>query len=218
MPDVIAVAIGEPVVVAWITVLAVRIHHVRGPVQAAYGGILQCRIPGFLAVEQLHGRMARSVTVAGHFVCRLLVDRDHAELFPFVVGEGLIAPIQDEGRILLSLGVPGRMFEDVSRQSVGVNLGIRPGFGWNVFEERAPLFGLYGVSLEPGANYIAGLGIFRGVAPIESDQIVEQQQRSGIVAGVSGGESLAVLDHLVDFAGLGVDAEWPGRVVAVARL
>src|ERR1022692_4273303 len=171
MPDVIAVAIGEPVVVAWITVLAVRIHHVRGPVQAAYGGILQCRIPGFLAVEQLHGRMARSVTVAsveqlhgrmarsvtvaGHFVCRLLVDRDHAELFPFVVGEGLIAPIQDEGRILLSLGVPGRMFEDVSRQSVGVSLGIRPGFGRNVFEERAPLVGLYGVSLEPGANYIA---------------------------------------------------------------
>src|ERR1022692_868729 len=85
MPNVIAVAIGEPVVVAWITVLAVRVHHVRGPVQTAYGGILQCQIPGFLAVEQFNGRMPRSVAIAGHFVSRLLVDRDHAELFPFVV-------------------------------------------------------------------------------------------------------------------------------------
>src|ERR1039457_2343148 len=138
MPNVIAVAIGEPVVVAWITVLAVRVNHVRGPVQAANGGILQCRVPAFLAIEQLNGRMARSVTIAGHFVSRLLVDRDHAELLPFVVGEGLVAPVEDGGRVFLAEGVPGRMFEDVSRQSVGVNLGVRPVFGRNVFEERAP--------------------------------------------------------------------------------
>src|SRR5512135_1721498 len=94
MAHIVSVSVCEPVVVADIAVLTVHVHRVRGPVQAADSIFFEAPVARPLAIEQFDRGVTRGMTVAGHFVGGLLIDRNDTPLRIFLVRERAEAPIQ----------------------------------------------------------------------------------------------------------------------------
>src|SRR5947209_2220952 len=120
MTDVITVAIRQPYIISWVSILAVGVHRIRSPVEASDCVLLRLATPGRFAVPQFGGRMPGGMAVPRDEVHRLLIDRRDAPLIELVVLEFIVAPCEYPTRLLFPVRIPIWMLQNVKCHRVRV--------------------------------------------------------------------------------------------------
>ena len=96
-----------------ITILAIVIHHVRGPIQLPNGRGLRGCLARLRAVDQFDRGVPRRMAVSRTHKDRLLANRGHTAFHPPVTTEGRFGPIENGPRIAVRVWAPLGMFENV---------------------------------------------------------------------------------------------------------
>ena len=147
MAHIVPVTVCEPGLVAGEAVLAVKIHHVGGPVQFPHGILVERDVAGQAHEQQLIGGLPGGVAVGGHGIHALLVGHADAVFLPLVVAEGRVHPAEDRAHVFFPLGEIHAVLHDEPREGHRIDLGLAPPV--DILEERAPFVLLQRIGLHP---------------------------------------------------------------------